>query len=113
MLMATLDAVPMVHNGRRGAPRCRPDKVHGDKGYDSVLCRGQLRAMGITPRLARRGIESSQRLGRYRWVVERTFAWLSRLRRLKVRYERRDDIHLAFLLLGCVLITWKQINRFC
>ena len=46
-----------------------------------------------TPRIARRGIESSEKLGRYRWVVERTLSWMNRNRRLKVRYERRDDIH--------------------
>jgi transposase len=46
-----------------------------------------------TPQIARRGIESSEKLGRYRWVVERTLSWMNRNRRLKVRYERRDDIH--------------------
>jgi transposase len=42
-------------------------------------------------------------LGRHRWVIERTLSWLSRMRRLTVRYERRADIHAAFLL-GCALI---------
>ena len=113
MVEQALDAIPSVRTGRRGAPRFRPHKLHADKGYDSAKCREQLRQAGIVPRIARRGIESSQKLGRYRWVVERTFAWLNRFRRLKVRYERRDDIHLAFVLLGCALITWKQVQRFC
>ena len=56
-----------------------------------------LRRRGIIPRIARRGSESRERLGRYRWVVERTLSWLNRFRRLKVRYERRADIHQAFL----------------
>jgi len=47
------------------------------------------------------GIESSERLGRHRWVVERTLAWLSKYRRLTIRYERHEDIHEAFLHLGC------------
>lgn len=64
---------------------------------------------GIVPRIARRGNESRERLGRYRWVVERTRSWLSRFRRLKVRYERRADIHEAFLSLACALICWKQV----
>jgi transposase len=59
---------------------------------------------------ASRGIESSERLGRYRWVVERTLSWLNRFRRLKVRYERRADIHTAFLTLGCALICWKVLQ---
>jgi len=46
-----------------------------------------------TPQIARRGIESSEKLGRYRWVVERPLSWMNRNRRLKVRYERCDDIH--------------------
>ena len=49
-------------------------------------------------------IESSERLGRHRWVVEWTLSWLNRYRRLKIRYERRTDTHQAFLDLGC---TWS------
>ena len=113
MLAATLDAVPPVRSGRRGRPRRRPDKLHADKGYDHRRCRRECRQRGIRPRIARRGIESSQRLGRHRWVVERTLAWLGRFRRLTVRYERRADIHLAFTTLGCALICLNQIRRFC
>ena len=60
-----------------------------------------LRKRGITPCIARRGIDSGEKLGRYRWAVERTLSWVNRFRRLKVRYERRDDIQKAFLDLGC------------
>ena len=62
--------------GRPGRPRKRPAKLHADKAYDSSEKRRALRRRGITPRIARRGIESSERLGRYRWIVERTLAWL-------------------------------------
>jgi len=48
----------------------------------------------------RRGFESRERLGRHRWVVERTLSSLNRFRRLKVRYERSADIHQAFLALA-------------
>jgi transposase len=72
-----------------------------------------LRKRGITARIARRGIESGEKLGRYRWVVERTQSWLSRDRRLKVRYERREDIHQAFLDLGCALICWRYVQLLC
>jgi hypothetical protein len=66
------------------------------------------------PRIARRrGIESSEKLGRYRWAVERTLSWVNRFRRLKVRYERREDIHQAFLDLGCALICWRYVERLC
>ena len=65
-LASTLDAIPPVRSGRRGRPRRRPDKLHADKAYDHRRCRQECRARGIKPRIARRGIESSQRLGRHR-----------------------------------------------
>jgi hypothetical protein len=46
------------------------------------------------------------------WVaVERTFAWLSQFRRLRVRYDKRADIHEAFLSLGCALICWQSLRK--
>jgi len=44
-------------------------------------------------------------------VVERTFAWLSQFRRLRVRYDKRADIHQAFLSLGCALICWQSLRK--
>ena len=54
-------------------------------------------------------LPSSERLGRYRWVVERTQAWLNRFRRLVIRYERRSDIHEAFLHLAAALICLTSL----
>ncbi len=112
-LEATVDAIPPLRlpHHQRGRPRRRPVKLHADKGYDYPRCRRALRSRGIIPRIARRGIESRERLGRYRWVVERTLSWLNRFRRLNVRYERRADIHQAFLSLGCALICWRTLNN--
>ena len=105
-----LDAVPPVA-GKRGRPRRRPDKLHADKAYDHRRCRQACRRRAIKPRIARRGVEGSHRLGRHRWVIERTFAWLNRLRRLAMRYERRADIHHAFAVLGCSLICLNALHR--
>ncbi len=104
-----LDAVPPIKTpaGRR---RKRPDKLHADKAYDNPRCRRALTTRHIKTRIARKGIDSSQRLGRHRWVIERTLAWLARLRRLTVRYERRADIHQAFLTLGCCLICFNALQ---
>ena len=66
MLAPTLDAVPPVKNGRRGRPRQQPDKLHADKGYDYRRCRQECRIRGIRSRIARRGVDNSQRLGRHR-----------------------------------------------
>jgi len=103
-----LDAIPPIKTpaGRR---RTRPAKLHADKGYDYPRCQQALRQRHIKVRIARKGIERSDRLGRHRWVVERTLAWLNRFRRLTVRYERRADIHQAFLTLGCCLICFKAL----
>jgi transposase len=109
VLTEVVDRVEPI-KGRRGRPRTRPAKLHADKAYDHATHRRALRARGIVPRIARKGVETSQRLGRHRWPVERTFAWLSRFRRLRVRDERRAALHQAFLDLGCALICWKLLH---
>jgi transposase len=109
VLEPLLDAVRPT-KGLWGRPRRRPAKLHADKGYDYPRCRAACRKRGITPRIARRGIESSEKLGRHRWVVERTLGWLSRFRRLTIRYERRADLHLAFTTLACSLICWNRVK---
>ena len=114
-LLPLVDAIPPIigPRGRPGRPRKRPAKLHADKAYDSAEKRRELRARGITPRIARRGIESSERLGRHRWVVERSFAWLLGFRRLGVRYERRADLRRGLLHLACALICVRFLARTC
>jgi len=112
LLEQLVDAVPAVigPRGRPGRPRRRPAKLHADKGYDYPTCRRVLRRRGIRPRIARRGVESRQRLGRHRWKVERSLAWLVANRRLMVRYERRADILTGFLHLACALICAHKLT---
>ena len=113
MLEATIDAIQPIKRST-GRPRKRPAKLHADKGYASKKNKAALRKRGIAPRIARKGVESKQKLGRHRWVIERTHSWLNRYRRLKVRYERRADIHEAFLKIGCALICFKFVEQwFC
>jgi transposase len=107
-----IDAIPAIRRPS-GQRRKRPAKLHADKAYDIPRCRHFLRRRGIRIRIARKGIDSSERLGRHRWVVERTLAWLNQFRRLTIRYERRAEIHEAFLSLGCSLICLKAVERFC
>jgi transposase len=103
-----LDAIPALKTPA-GQRRKRPSKLHADKGYDYPRCRQALTQRHIRVRIARKGIDSSVRLGRHRWVVERTLAWLNHFRRLRMRDERRADIHQAFLTLGCALICFKAL----
>lgn len=109
LLLPLVEAIPPIKTPR-GGRRKRPKKLHADKGYDFGVNRRALCKRGITPRIARRGIESKERLGRYRWVVERDFAWLNQFKRLAVRYERRADIYEAFLHLGCSLICLNALH---
>ena len=112
LLEHLVDAVPAVigPRGRPGRPRKRPTKLHADKGYDYPHCRRALRRRGITARIARRGVDSSQRLGRHRWRVERSIARLLNNRRLATRYERRADILTGLLHLACALICAKKLT---
>ncbi|WP_255424805.1 IS5 family transposase [Corallococcus sp. CA053C] len=107
-LFPLVDSVPAVRmpSGQR---KRRPGRLHGDKAYASRKSRRGLRLRSIAPRIARPGIESKERLGRYRWVVERTLAWKNQLRRLRVRDERRDDVHFGFLVLGCCVILLRRL----
>ena len=107
---AMLDAVPTIKRPH-GHRRKRPGKLHADKAYDIPRCRRALSRRRIKVRIARKGRDSSARLGRHRWVVERTLAWLNRYRRLTIRYERDDAIHEAFLSLGCALICWNYLQE--
>jgi transposase len=80
--LALVDAIPPLQ-GVLGRPRYRPDSVLGDPGYDAEAIRQGLRERGIVPLLAMRNTEHGSGLGRWRWVVERSFAWLNQFRRLR------------------------------
>jgi transposase len=99
-LFNTLPAV----GGKVGHPKTKPDAMMGDRGYDSEPHRQGLRDMGVEPQLAERNTENGSGLGVFRWVVERTLGWFHQNRRLRIRYERRPEIHQAFLTLACIKI---------
>ena len=112
-LLELINDVPPI-KGKVGTPRYRFDELYADRAYDSDPHRQGLRDVGITAHIARRNTEHGSGLGLYRWVVERTISWLHQFRRLRIRYERRADIHQAFLTIACVLICHRCINKsFC
>jgi IS5 family transposase len=110
MFEAVLEDIPSIRmpSGRR---RRRPGKVHGDKAYDHRRCRAYLRRRGIRPRIARRMVESSARLGRHRWRIERTGAWLGGWRRLRIRYERSSERFYALVVLACAVICFNTLQQ--
>ncbi len=108
-----VNALPEVA-GKPGRPRRKPDALQGDLAYDSEPHRQGLRLMEIEPILPEKGLDDDCGLGEARWPVERTLSWLHRNRRLRIRYERRPDIHLAFLILGCIKICASALAAgFC
>jgi transposase len=108
-LLTLVDAIPQVA-GRPGHPRHRPESLYADRAYDSEPHREELRSRGIRPHLPRRHTGHGSGLGTKRWVVERTIAWLHQFRRLRVRFERRADLHEGLLHLGCALICWRLLG---
>jgi transposase len=87
-----------------------PRRLLADRGYDHDKYRRELRARGIVPIIARRQEEHGSGLGTKRWVVERGFAWLHNFRRLRTRYERLAENHLAFMQLGCAVICQRMLG---
>lgn len=108
-LLPPLDAIPPIR-GRRGRPRRKPRRLYADRGYDFDKYRRLLWKRGIKPVIARRGVPHGSGLGKVRWVVERVFAWLHQFKRLRVRYERRADIHRGLLTLAWSIICLRKLR---
>lgn len=70
-----------------------------------------MRGKGIEPQFARRGAEHGSGLGVYRWVVEQTIPLPHWFRRLRIRWDIRDDIHEAFLAIACGIICWRRLKK--
>ncbi len=108
-LMPLLAAIPPIR-GKRGRLRRRPKEIYADRGYDHDCNRRQVWARGIKPVIARRGTPHGSGLGTKRWVVEQTIGLLHWFKRLRIRWEARDDIHEAFLKLACSLICRRRLR---
>lgn len=105
-----IDAIPPI-GGKVGAPLHTPRQLIADRGYDSDPHRAWLRGHRIEPLIARRRTAHGSGLGEKRCVVEQTIALLHQFRRLRTRFDKRDDIHEAFISLGCSVICWRRLNH--
>jgi transposase len=108
-LIPLIDAIPPI-GGKVGAPLRKPGEVMADRGYDSDPHRMQLSGRGIATTIARRREEHGSGLGTFRYFVEQTIALLHQFRRLRTRFDKRDDIHEAFMTLGCAMICWRRLH---
>jgi transposase len=92
-----------------------PEKLIGDRAYDSDGLDAQLAERGIeliAPHNPKRKTKTQDgrplRRYRRRWHVERLFAWMMRFRRLVTRYEHRAENFRAFVKLACIAIYLRQ-----
>jgi transposase len=112
-LLPLVDSIPPVR-GKPGRPKQRPQRVQGDRAYDSEPHRQELRRRGIEPVLAKRRTPHGSGLGVFRWVVERTLSWLHGFRKLRFVTEKNLDMQYAFLNLAIIMICWRFLeNSFC
>ena len=110
----------------------KPVELLADRGYDSQRLRAELADRGIDALISKRRrphdplpaatvlgyvdrgrsrrAKTRDPLGRHRWPVERTNAWLHNCRRIATRWEKRPELYLAFLQLGCALIIYRLLE---
>ena len=108
-LIPLIDAIPPIR-GKVGAPLRKPEEVRGDRAYHDDNRRMILSGRGIATAIARRGEPHGSGLGIFRYVVEQTIALFHQFRRLRTRFDKRDDIHEAFMSLGCSMICWRRLH---
>jgi len=109
-LVPLVEKIPPVA-GKAGAPLSKPKVVMGDRGYDSDKHRMQLSGKGIATQIARKRTPHGSGLGVFRYVVEQTIALMHQFRRLRTRYDKRDEIHEAFMTIGEAFICWRRLHN--
>ena len=107
-LLSVVDELEPVA-GKPGRPRRRPERLYGDRAYDSRRHREELAGRSIEPKLARRNAEHGSGLGVYRWVAERFFSWLHRYRKLRLRTDWLSANQHGLLKLACSLICLNYL----
>jgi putative transposase len=116
LLALTLDAIVV----KRPEPTEQsPQHLCLDKGYDNAISDAAIAQFGYTPHVRRIGEEKwdehqEKKYPARRWVVERTFAWLSRCRGILVRYDKLAQRYLAMVKWACALLwfrRWYDLSR--
>ena len=111
--MNPVDDIPPIR-GRRGRPRRKPKALYGDRQSGTPRNREGLKQRRIEDHLARPRTPHGSGLGKIRYVVERTLAWVGQARRLKIRYDKLPSIHRAFHFLQLARICCTILQRdFC
>jgi transposase len=108
-LLPLVKSIPKIR-GLPGAPLHKPQSVMGDRGYDTDTHRMTLSARAIATQIARRNTPHGSGLGVYRWYVEQTLALMHQFKRLRVRDDRDDAVHEAFMTIACAMMCWRRLH---
>ena len=110
-LLPLIDGVAPVR-GRIGRPRQRADRLIADRGYDFDPYRRELWARGVKPVIARRNTTHDSGLASCAGSSSGPSPGCTSSAGLRIRWERRPELHKAFLSLACALICWRQLTAF-
>lgn len=113
VLAATIEAIVVA---RPTPTEEEPQNLCLDKAYDNPTCEAAAEQAGYTPHIRRIGEEKRDPEGEKthparRWVVERTWAWLSRWRGILIRWEKKGENYLAILKLACALLWFRRLRK--
>ena len=109
-ILPTVIEYPSV-GGKPGRPKTHPRELYADAGYDCEATRSILRYLGIEPFIRKRGSTHGSHLGRVRWVVERTISWIKGLRRMRVRYDRKQIMIDAWTTMSVAVICFQILQQ--
>jgi transposase len=105
-------AIPTIVNNPIG----KPGTILADKGYDSDKFRFKLKELGIFPNIAvrdsgnrKKTINYNISLGKMRFKIERTNAWIKSFRRLRFRFDYTLKSFEALTYLGLIVICIRKL----
>jgi putative transposase len=113
LLKGTIEAIVV----ERPEPTAeQPQHMPLDGGYDNPTGRAAAEEAKSIPHIHKGNevVKPSERKPGYkprRWVVERTFAWLSKCRGILVRYDKKDGNYLGLIQFACALYWYRRLDR--
>ena len=103
-----LDAMLYYHDRGKGIPK----KIFGDQGYSGKSIRERISRYGIELEVVKRREKKGFSLEARRWIVERTFAWLGKFRRLSKDYEQMSLTSMSMIYLAMIRLMLKRLSAF-
>ena len=108
-LIPLIEAIPPIR-GLPGAPLRKPKATMGDRAFDPDPHRMRLSARAIATEVARRNTPHGSGPGVLRWFVEQALALMHQFKRLRVRDDRNDEVHEAFMTIACAMICRRRLH---